>query len=75
MVAKPEDLMDTQLSFLKLLGVVGDETTTAIMEFFSSSRKLKEVNATAVTHVPKVQNADNMTNFRPIVFLNCLQTD
>lgn len=45
--------------------IVGAEVTEAILNFFSNSKMLKEVNATNITLVPKSPNANKMVNFRP----------
>ncbi|KAL0430579.1 UNVERIFIED_CONTAM: hypothetical protein Sradi_0683900 [Sesamum radiatum] len=52
--------------------VVGREVTRAIMEFFSTGRILKHVNATLITLIPKVSNPTVVGEFRPISCCNVL---
>ncbi|XP_062173706.1 uncharacterized protein LOC133879186 [Alnus glutinosa] len=46
--------------FQKAWSVVGEEVRDAILEFFTSSRLLKEANATILTLVPKKKNPASM---------------
>lgn len=52
--------------------VVGQDVTDAILEFFSSGRLLQQWNSTTLVLIPKVQNAANITDFRPISCCNTL---
>ncbi|KAL2225359.1 UNVERIFIED_CONTAM: Retrovirus-related Pol polyprotein from type-2 retrotransposable element R2DM [Sesamum indicum] len=52
--------------------VVGQEVTKAILEFFSSSKLLKQVNATLLTLIPKVHTPMTVGDFRPISCCNVL---
>lgn len=50
--------------------VVGGEVTAAVAEFFRTCTLLKQWNATTLVLIPKVPNAETMTDFRPISCLN-----
>ncbi|KAL0287156.1 UNVERIFIED_CONTAM: Retrovirus-related Pol polyprotein from type-2 retrotransposable element R2DM [Sesamum calycinum] len=52
--------------------VVGDEITRAIMDFFTNGRLLKQVNATLLVLIPKVQFPLFVSDFRPISCCNVL---
>ncbi|KAL0449033.1 UNVERIFIED_CONTAM: hypothetical protein Slati_1459700 [Sesamum latifolium] len=51
---------------------VGEEVTTAIMDFFLNGRLLKQVNATLLMLIPKVQSPATVSDFRPIYCCNVL---
>jgi len=50
--------------------VVGDSICEAVMEFFSTGKLLREVNATILTLVPKKPNPASMGDYRPISCCN-----
>ena len=50
--------------------VVGGEVTDAVSEFFRSGTLLKQWNATTLVLIPKIPNAEHMSDFRPISCLN-----
>ncbi|KAL0455421.1 UNVERIFIED_CONTAM: hypothetical protein Slati_0881300 [Sesamum latifolium] len=52
--------------------VVGEEVTTAILDFFLNARFLKQVNATLLTLIPKVHSPATVSDFRPISCCNVL---
>ncbi|KAL0444855.1 UNVERIFIED_CONTAM: hypothetical protein Slati_2208200 [Sesamum latifolium] len=52
--------------------VIGDEIMTAVEEFFANGRLLKQVNATLLALIPKVQSPTTMADFRPISCCNVL---
>ncbi|KAL0408398.1 UNVERIFIED_CONTAM: hypothetical protein Sradi_1774200 [Sesamum radiatum] len=52
--------------------VVGREVTQAILEFFSTGRLLKQVNATLISLIPKVSTPTVVGEFRPISCCNVL---
>jgi hypothetical protein len=56
--------------FQKAWSVVGEEVRDAILELFTSSRLLKEANATILTLVPKKKNPASMGDYRPISCCN-----
>ncbi|KAL0312368.1 UNVERIFIED_CONTAM: Retrovirus-related Pol polyprotein from type-2 retrotransposable element R2DM [Sesamum radiatum] len=58
--------------FKRAWPVIGPEVTLAIQEFFSSGRLLKQVNATLLCLIPKVQLPSGVTDFRPISCCNIL---
>ncbi|KAK4380907.1 hypothetical protein Sango_3019800 [Sesamum angolense] len=52
--------------------IVGEEMIKAIMEFFHSGKILKQLNATLITLIPKVQLPSNVAEYRPISCCNVL---
>ncbi|KAL0420553.1 UNVERIFIED_CONTAM: hypothetical protein Slati_3078200 [Sesamum latifolium] len=52
--------------------VIGKEVTLAILDFFTTGRLLKQVNATLLLLIPKVQNPTLVAEFRPISCCNVL---
>ncbi|KAL0439808.1 UNVERIFIED_CONTAM: LINE-1 retrotransposable element O protein [Sesamum latifolium] len=52
--------------------VIGDEIMTAVEEFFANGRLLKQVNATLLALIPKVQSPTTVADFRPISCCNVL---
>lgn len=46
--------------------IVGNDFVKAVMNFFKSSRILREVNTTCITLVPKVDNPTSLGEYRPI---------
>ncbi|KAL0287930.1 UNVERIFIED_CONTAM: hypothetical protein Scaly_2750900 [Sesamum calycinum] len=52
--------------------VVGRKSTTAIQEFLWSGKLLKQINATLITLVPKIQIPIMVEDFRPITCRNVL---
>jgi hypothetical protein len=50
--------------------VIGEDVTDAILEFFSTGKLLKEVNATIITLVPKKSNPEIMGDYSPISCCN-----
>ncbi|KAG7551859.1 Endonuclease/exonuclease/phosphatase superfamily [Arabidopsis thaliana x Arabidopsis arenosa] len=56
--------------FTNSWSVVGAEVISAVSEFFTSGKLLKQWNATTLVLIPKVQNATKVSDFRPISCLN-----
>ncbi|KAL0439890.1 UNVERIFIED_CONTAM: hypothetical protein Slati_2472000 [Sesamum latifolium] len=52
--------------------VIGKEVIQAILDFFTTGRLLKQVNATLLSLIPKVQNPTLVAEFRPISCCNVL---
>ncbi|KAL2235459.1 UNVERIFIED_CONTAM: hypothetical protein Sindi_1278100, partial [Sesamum indicum] len=52
--------------------VVGQEVTKAVLEFFSISKLLKQVNSTLLVLIPKVHTPMTIGDFRPISCCNVL---
>ncbi|XP_021756626.1 uncharacterized protein LOC110721745 [Chenopodium quinoa] len=53
-------------------GVVKNEVCKTVLGFFEHGQLLKQVNATTMTLVPKLDNATRVTLFRPIACCNVL---
>ncbi|KAL7586020.1 hypothetical protein Lser_V15G46368 [Lactuca serriola] len=52
--------------FKSLWPVIGEDFCAAVKEFFANGKILKEVNATAIALVPKVEFPGKVSDFRPI---------
>ncbi|KAK4383791.1 Retrovirus-related Pol polyprotein from type-2 retrotransposable element R2DM [Sesamum angolense] len=52
--------------------IVGEEISKAIMDFFTTGRLLKQVNATLLTLIPKVRTPHLVADFRPISCCNVI---
>ncbi|GJS30412.1 RNA-directed DNA polymerase, eukaryota, reverse transcriptase zinc-binding domain protein [Tanacetum coccineum] len=62
----------TACFFKKAWVVIGIDVCKAVKEFFSSGKLLKEANSTFIALIPKVNNACNVTDYRPIACCNVL---
>lgn len=58
--------------FKKTWDIIGRDVIGAVLEFFHTGHLLKEINATILALVPKVQNPTLMKDFRPIACCNTL---
>ncbi|XP_022032624.1 uncharacterized protein LOC110933726 [Helianthus annuus] len=56
--------------FKKSWSIVGNEVTTAIIDFFESGRLLQEINHTFLALIPKVPTPGVVTDYRPISCCN-----
>ncbi|XP_074292165.1 uncharacterized protein LOC141619026 [Silene latifolia] len=52
--------------------VVGNEVTEAVLDFFQSGCLLKQLHATIVTLIPKVNRPVNVVKYRPIACYNVI---
>ncbi|XP_056688055.1 uncharacterized protein [Spinacia oleracea] len=52
--------------FISTWDILKEDIYRAVQEFFATGRMLKQINNTTVTLIPKVQNATNIKDFRPI---------
>ncbi|KAL0300285.1 UNVERIFIED_CONTAM: Retrovirus-related Pol polyprotein from type-2 retrotransposable element R2DM [Sesamum angustifolium] len=52
--------------------IVGEEISKAIMDFFTTGKLLKQVNATVLTLIPKVRTPHSVADFRPISCCNVI---
>nr|GEZ67159.1 hypothetical protein [Tanacetum cinerariifolium] len=52
--------------------IIGKDICKAVQDFFMNGKLLGEVNATLISLVPKVQNRDKVSDFRPIACCNVL---
>lgn len=62
----------TSCFFKSAWNVLGKDVISAVKEFFSSGKLLKEVNASIISLIPKVQNPQSVGEFRPIALCNVL---
>lgn len=52
--------------------IVGGDICHAVQDFFRTGKLLKQVNATMITIIPKVPNAENASQYRPISCCNVI---
>ncbi|GJT97230.1 RNA-directed DNA polymerase, eukaryota, reverse transcriptase zinc-binding domain protein [Tanacetum coccineum] len=52
--------------------IVGKEICLAVKEFFTCGKILREINATLIALVPKLDTSNRVSNFRPIACCNVL---
>ncbi|KAL2224820.1 UNVERIFIED_CONTAM: hypothetical protein Sindi_2935800 [Sesamum indicum] len=50
--------------------IVGQEVSSAVLDFFNTSRILKQINTTLLALIPKVHSPMNVGDFRPISCCN-----
>ncbi|XP_022040603.1 uncharacterized protein LOC110943155 [Helianthus annuus] len=66
----------TSVFFKKAWDVVGDEVSTAILQFFENGKLLQQVNHTIIALIPKVSTPASVLEYRPIsccnVILKCI---
>ncbi|GKB79744.1 RNA-directed DNA polymerase, eukaryota, reverse transcriptase zinc-binding domain protein, partial [Tanacetum coccineum] len=62
----------TSCFFKKAWSIVGMDICKAIKEFFHSGKLLKEVNATIISLIPKMNTPNKVSDFRPIACCNVL---
>uniref|UniRef100_A0A803N4X5 RNA-directed DNA polymerase, eukaryota, reverse transcriptase zinc-binding domain protein n=1 Tax=Chenopodium quinoa TaxID=63459 RepID=A0A803N4X5_CHEQI len=48
--------------------IVGEDITKGVLDFFSSSKMLKQIKNTILTMVPTVDCAEEISQFRPIAY-------
>ncbi|KAL0445137.1 UNVERIFIED_CONTAM: hypothetical protein Slati_2236400 [Sesamum latifolium] len=63
---------DESIQMTSAWPVIGKEVTQAIPDFFTTGRLLKQVNATLLSLIPKVQNPTLVAEFWPISCCNVL---
>ncbi|KAK4397502.1 hypothetical protein Sango_1586800 [Sesamum angolense] len=54
------------------MAIIGEEIIRTIFEFFVNGRLLKQINATLLALIPKVQSPATVADFRPISCCNVL---
>ncbi|KAL2933614.1 LINE-1 retrotransposable element ORF2 protein [Bienertia sinuspersici] len=52
--------------------IVGELVTKAVLEFFQKGKLLKEINATFISLIPKIDRPQNVSEFRPIACCNVI---
>ncbi|KAJ0479496.1 putative RNA-directed DNA polymerase [Helianthus annuus] len=53
-------------------GIVGDEVTKSIVEFFDNGKLLQQINHTIIALVPKVPTPNSVVDYRPISCCNVI---
>ncbi|KAI3808225.1 hypothetical protein L1987_24173 [Smallanthus sonchifolius] len=62
----------TSAFFKKSWDIVGEEVTTAILQFFDNGKLLQQVNHTIIALVPKVPTPNSVLDYRPISCCNVI---
>lgn len=62
----------TKEFYVAAWGVIGQDFITAIQSFFLYGFLPSGINATNLTIIPKIENAEKMKDFRPIACCNLL---
>ncbi|GKA39074.1 RNA-directed DNA polymerase, eukaryota, reverse transcriptase zinc-binding domain protein [Tanacetum coccineum] len=62
----------TAVFFKKSWRIVGRDVCDAVQEFFNTNKLLREVNATLITLVPKTQQPNRVSDYRPIACCNVI---
>ncbi len=60
------------LFYQKFWHIIGNDVTSAILDFLQSGQMLKSINYTHIALIPKILAPDSMTHFRPISLCNVL---
>ncbi|XP_057248240.1 uncharacterized protein LOC130590220 [Beta vulgaris subsp. vulgaris] len=58
--------------FKKTWEITGPDIIKAVLDFFSTGKLLKQVNATNLCLIPKCEQAEDVTKYRPIACCNVL---
>ncbi|GJT13483.1 RNA-directed DNA polymerase, eukaryota, reverse transcriptase zinc-binding domain protein [Tanacetum coccineum] len=56
----------------KTWGIVGGNVCSAIKEFFSTGKILREINSTLISLIPKIATPNKVIDFRPIACCNVI---
>ncbi|KAH0722967.1 hypothetical protein KY289_006011 [Solanum tuberosum] len=59
--------------FKAVWDIICDDIVTAVLEFFTNGKLLKQLNATNIALIPKVRNPELASQFRPIACCNILK--
>lgn len=51
---------------------MGEDVADVILEFFNHNKDIKEINKTFITLIPKTENPENISQYRPINLCNVL---
>nr|GEW11949.1 hypothetical protein [Tanacetum cinerariifolium] len=62
----------TSCFFKKAWNTVGMDVCLAVKEFFQTGKLLKEINATIISLIPKLDTPNKVSDFRPIACCNVL---
>ncbi|KAL0292755.1 UNVERIFIED_CONTAM: hypothetical protein Sradi_6976200 [Sesamum radiatum] len=62
----------TLLFFKAAWPIIGGDVCKAVQDFFVSGRLLKQINATTLTMIPKVQMPSKVSDYRPIACCNVI---
>ena len=60
------------LFYQKFWHIVGDSVVLAVLDFLNNGNMHPEINHTNIVLIPKVQNPERMSDFRPISLCNVI---
>lgn len=58
--------------FMKTWSIIGSDIIAAVLDFFHTGKLLKQVDATTLCLIPKCEQADDVTKYRPIACCNVM---
>ncbi|XP_074283208.1 uncharacterized protein LOC141607756 [Silene latifolia] len=58
--------------FQQAWGIIQDDFTRAVADFFKTKKLLKEINSTVITLIPMKENANTVLEYRPISCCNII---
>ena len=58
--------------YQKFWHIVGNDVSSAVLDFLNSGIKIPEINYTHIVLIPKVKSPEKMTDFRPISLCNVI---
>ena len=62
----------TALFFQKFWHIVGNDVTTAVLDFLNTGNMLGSINFTHIALIPKVKSVESMSQLRPISLCNVI---
>ena len=58
--------------YQNLWHIIGDSVVLAVLDFLNNGNMLSDINNTNIVLIPKVQNPESLSEFRPISLCNVI---